>query len=152
MKLLLTPGGYKRYFKTTLKKIFEENREPKSIAIGVAIGVVIAILPLYGFQTIIAVLIASVFRKYRINKIAVILGSQISIPPFAAFIYAIDYGVGNIVTGKSWVWIKLGKDILSQIGRVYILIALGSLIVAPIAFILSYEITKRIIYSLKKTG
>ncbi len=151
MKLLFTPGEYKKYFKKTLKKLFEENKDPQSIAIGVAIGVAIAIIPVYGFQTVLAVAVATLFRRFKINKIAVILGSQLSIPPIAPFIFAVDYGVGNVITGKNWIWIKLGNDIFSQIGRIYILILLGSFIVAPVAFFISYKITKKLIYSLKKT-
>ena len=151
MKLLLTPGEYKKYFKTTLKNLFKENSEPHGIAVGVAIGVAIAIIPIYGFQTIMAIAVAALLHRFKINKVAVILGSQLSMPFFAPFIFAVDYGVGNLITGNHWIWLKLRHDLFSQIGKVYVLILIGSFVVAPIAFFISYKITKKVIYSLKKT-
>ncbi|MCD6246568.1 DUF2062 domain-containing protein [candidate division WOR-3 bacterium] len=151
MKFLFTPGEYVNFFKKTLRQLFEKNNSPTDIALGVSIGVVIAIIPIYGLQTIAALGIAALLRRYKINKMAIILGSQLSIPPLAPFIFALDYGVGNIITGKSWIWIKLGSGTLAQIGRGYTIILLGSIVLAPIVFFLSYEITKKIIYSLKKS-
>ncbi len=71
------------------------NNEPESIALGVAIGAFICVLPLYGFHTLLLILFALVIP--RANKIAMLLGTNLSLPPTLPFITWAGYEIGRLV-------------------------------------------------------
>ncbi|MBF0533156.1 MAG: DUF2062 domain-containing protein, partial [Candidatus Omnitrophica bacterium] len=57
--------------KTKLAAILKSNTLPEEIALGVAIGVFISILPLYGLHTLLVVIAALLIRKS--NKLAILI-------------------------------------------------------------------------------
>ncbi len=132
------------YFKTQIqpKKIYKDFLSQdgsiihKSLSVG--LGTSIAILPIWGFQTLIAILIAYIFR---LNKILVLLFSNISIPPLIPFILFISYYIGNFIIGGKKITFSKNiqlvdlQEVLFQylIGSISLSIMLGSLF-----FILSF--------------
>ncbi len=85
-----------------IKEIFitliELNNTPHEIALSVAVGVFIGITPLYGFQTVLAVLLAMLIP--RTHKVAIIIGSNISLPFIAPFISWTGYRIGEFLLHK----------------------------------------------------
>jgi uncharacterized protein (TIGR03546 family) len=87
-------------FRRQLNKLAALNNTPPEIAWGAAIGVFIGITPLYGFHTIL-VLICAILVP-RTNKIAILAGSNISLPVTAPFISWLGYQIGRMILGESY--------------------------------------------------
>ena len=78
------------------------DNDPSEVALGVAIGVFIAILPLYGLHTIL-VLTAAFFIR-RANVIAMLVGTNISLPPTVPFITWAGYNIGRLMLGNKYAY------------------------------------------------
>ena len=83
----------KQEFIKKVKQLLYENTSPEGIGLGAAIGVFIGLTPFYGLHTLIALGMAFLIKKA--NKIAMLLGIQISIPPVVPFIYILEYKIGK---------------------------------------------------------
>jgi len=81
--------------KERIKRLLKLHSSPPEIALGVAIGVFIAILPLYGFHTILVIIAAFLIRPA--NKIAILLGTNISTVLTFPFITWGGYNIGRVV-------------------------------------------------------
>jgi uncharacterized protein (DUF2062 family) len=64
---------------------------PWRIALALALGVFISCTPLYGMQTVLALLLATLFR---LNKAATVLGTWLNLPWFAPFVYGGGLKIG----------------------------------------------------------
>ena len=71
----------------TLLKVWwalkNEHSSPREMALAVCVGVVIGSSPLYGFHVVLCLFVAFAFR---LNKLVVWLGSNVSLPIFAPFL------------------------------------------------------------------
>jgi len=90
--------------KTAGKKLFLINDPPERIARGFAIGVFWGIMPTFGFAWIFALPVAFLLRA---NKISTILGTFVSNPFTAVFLYTLGYKFGTQIfqptrTNFSW--------------------------------------------------
>jgi len=63
----------KKHLRETFLNLFKSNLSANEIAIGIAPGVSIGIIPLYGLHTIVAVILAMLIP--RINRIDVLFGT-----------------------------------------------------------------------------
>lgn len=63
-----------------LAALWREHASPARLGLAVGLGVLVGCTPLYGLQTGLGLALAFVLR---LNKLAVVLGTQISIPPVA---------------------------------------------------------------------
>ena len=84
----------KERLKEKILKLLKLNNTPQEIALGVAIGAFIAIMPVYGLHT--ALLIP------RVNKIALLIGTNVSLPPTVPFITWIGYSIGRFLLGEGY--------------------------------------------------
>ncbi len=83
----------------TLHEFFSEHAHaPGQLAGAVGVGLFFGIVPVIGFQMVIA---AAVAHRLRLNKAITLLASNISIPPLAPFIYCFGLVVGH--------WIHTGE-------------------------------------------
>lgn len=140
-------------FKRIAVHLFKLNNSPREIALGVAIGVFIGILPVYGLHTVLVIVAAILVRPA--NKIAIFLGTSISLPPTIPPITWAGYEIGRrILNGRfeplSW---SVFKNITFQkICYYYQPLFLGSVILgiicAVVFYLLVYLIIKRL--SLRK--
>ena len=73
----------------------KEHPDPHGIALGVAIGSFIGILPLYGLHTVLCVI--ALFLIPRANKLAILVGTNISLPPTIATITWTAYDIGRLL-------------------------------------------------------
>jgi hypothetical protein len=136
-------------FKRIAVRLLRLNNSPQEIALGVAIGVFIGILPVYGLHTVLVVIAAILVRSA--NKIAIFLGTSISLPPTVPPITWAGYEIGRrILIGKfeplSW---SVFKNITFQrICSYYQPLFLGSVVLgiicAVIFYFLVFFIVKRI--------
>jgi uncharacterized protein (DUF2062 family) len=71
----------------------------RDFAVGLAIGVFIACVPLYGLQTILSLFTA---RRLSLHPLPILAGSQLSSPPFAPAL-----GIASIVLGHLIIFGKM---------------------------------------------
>jgi len=81
------------------RQIRDDQVSRSSQAIGVGIGVFIANLPIYGFQTLASLYVA---RRLHIHPLPVVAGAQISTPPINIVLIALAINVGHLVLRGSW--------------------------------------------------
>ncbi|MFH1062285.1 MAG: DUF2062 domain-containing protein [Candidatus Omnitrophota bacterium] len=131
----------KAKFKQILAKLLTLNNTPPEIALGVSIGVMIAIMPLYGFHTILCVIFAILIP--RANKIAILIGTNISLPPTLPFITWAGYSIGRLILGARYEPLSLSdfKGItFKQMLDFYYPLFIGSFVLGLILAIIFYFI------------
>jgi hypothetical protein len=136
-----------RYHYLRLKRL---QSSPHAIARGIAAGVFAGWFPIFGFQTLAAVLLAMPLRG---NKIAAALATWVSNPLTYVPIYLFNFFVGQHLLGSSLssdtllaaiqaqdTWLAFGKDLLmaTLLGS-----ACVGLIVASISYFLGLWLVQR---------
>jgi len=112
------------------RELREQQTAPRELATGLAVGVFIANLPLYGLQTLIGLYTA---RKLHLNPLAVVAGTHVSTLPFGPLLIALAVGVGNVVIHGTWLsmaaWPTDFHQWIHLLGSFMVQWAVGSLIV-----------------------
>jgi len=129
--------------KDLLKKIFEEDSSAHSVALGIAIGIFIGFLPIYGFQMIPAFLLAVIFK---INKAATVAGVWITNPLTAIPVYLFNLWVGLKITGYNYTYSQVKlivgeynlQEIFSLGTKLLLALMIGSIITGFISAVLVY--------------
>ena len=135
-----------------LVRVFKAHNAPHEIALGIAIGSFIAILPLYGLHTVLCVIAAIVIP--RANKLAIVLGTNVSLPPTVAFITWTAYDIGRfLLVNKnypplSWEYIRNFK--ISKVSEFYYPLFIGSIVLGLLCAGAFYLITLAIANHFKK--
>lgn len=125
--------GFKRFFLEDLLHS-EDSKIKKSLS--VAIGVFVGLSPLWGFQTLVVLFLAFVFR---LNKLIAFAFSNVSIPPLIPFIIYASLKVGGFILGKpslgkfEWTSLESYKQYVSLHVSEYLL---GSFVLASIVGLL----------------
>jgi len=83
----------------TIRALRREEGAPRMLALGLAVGVFIACLPLYGVQTLLCLFAA---RKFKLHPLPVVAGGQLSIPPVAPLLIFLCAAVGHVVLHGEW--------------------------------------------------
>ena len=111
------------------RQLKNEQASPRRLGAAVALGVVLGCSPLWGFQMMLCVVLAWVFR---LNKLATLLGSQVSTPPFTPLIIVGTAQVGELLLHGRWLPLTLSEvramhpqDLISNL---FVDMALGSLV------------------------
>jgi uncharacterized protein (TIGR03546 family) len=126
-----------------LVRLLKAHNAPHEIALGVAIGSFIAILPVYGLHTVLCVIAAILIP--RANKLAILLGTNISLPPTVATITWTAYDIGRLLLVNknypplSWDYIKHFK--ISSAMEFYYPLFIGSLVLGLLCAVVLYLIT-----------
>jgi hypothetical protein len=137
--------------KEFLKRIIYLNNTPREIALGVAIGVFIGILPLYGLHTILVVVFALIVRQS--NKIAILLGTNISLPPTLPFITWAGYNTGRLILSKDYPalsWTMFEHFSYKNTATLYYPLFIGSLVLGLSCAFISYFLTYQIVLHRQK--
>lgn len=82
----------------TYTRFLKLRGEPREIALGFSLGLMVGMSPFLGFHTIIAVFLAAMLKW---NKIAAAVAVFVTNPFTAPFIYPVTYFVGKSVLGVS---------------------------------------------------
>lgn len=77
-----------------LRALLHLEDPPWRVALALAVGVFISCTPFYFFQTLLALLVAALFR---LNKVATVAGTWLNLPWFAPFVYAASLRVGTLI-------------------------------------------------------
>jgi uncharacterized protein (DUF2062 family) len=132
----------KKKIKELLSNLLKLNNTPPEIALGVSIGVMIAVMPLYGFHTILCVIFALLIP--RANKIAILIGTNVSLPPTLPFITWAGYGLGRLILGDKYPPLNLsffqGITFKKMLDFYYPLF-IGSLVLGILLATMSYFLT-----------
>lgn len=128
--------------KERIQKIKQEflsqkgSKLQKSLSIG--FGVFMGIVPIWGFQMIVAIFLAYIFK---LNKIIVLVFSNISIPPLIPFILFGSYYTGHLLIGGEELIFstEIGFEHVQSVLKQYLIGSMiVSLILGFIFFIFSY--------------
>ena len=85
-------------FRATFRRLLAINDPPERTALAFSVGVFIGFSPLLGLHTILATLIAFLFR---FNKVAIYLGTYINNPILTLVpIILLSYGIGALLLGR----------------------------------------------------
>ncbi len=83
-----------KFTKVVKEQLFLHNENAAKVSIAMGFGIFMGIAPIWGFQMIVAALLAHFFK---LNKIIVLAFSNISLPPVIPFIVYFSYKLGGLV-------------------------------------------------------
>ncbi|MFA6357889.1 MAG: DUF2062 domain-containing protein [Candidatus Omnitrophota bacterium] len=144
--------------KTTFISLLKLNNTPHGIALGVSLGAFIAIMPVYGFHTLLAVVAACLIPQA--NKLAILLGTNVSLPVTLPFITWGGYEIGRSILRGNYpvfsgayftslshlsIW-----GILQVIKNLYLPLFTGSLVLGIVCGIFFYIVVFCIVYLIKQ--
>jgi len=138
--MVTAPG--EKTFKKRIHALLKLNTSPPEIALGVSIGVMIGIMPLYGFHTILAIIAAVAVP--RANKIAILIGTNISLPPTVPFITWAGYSIGRALLGNGYpelTWGAFRGAVWTELFSLYYPLFVGSFILGLMCATLFYFLT-----------
>ena len=99
----------KRSFKTIIKENILQNKDSNlKISKAVGFGFFMGIIPIWGWQTLVALALSHYFK---LNKAIVILAANISIPPMLPFILFGSFYTGALVLGNDLNLLHFTTDI-----------------------------------------
>ena len=79
------------------RELLHLDDPPRRLAVALAVGVFVSCTPFWGLQTVLAVVLAAVFR---LNRAATVLGTWLNLPWFAPFVYGAAIKIGFVVTPR----------------------------------------------------
>lgn len=121
----------KETYKNLAEEMFNPHEPIPLTAVSVAFGVFMGIVPIWGFQLIVAIAL-SVF--FRLNKALVILSANISIPPMIPLIIFLSYKMGELWLGENAVPFSFDNDItLESIHQNFMQYVYGGITLAVVA-------------------
>jgi uncharacterized protein (DUF2062 family) len=131
------------------RQLRQEQTGAQEMASGLAVGVFIANLPLYGVQTLLSLFAA---RKLRLHPLSVVAGSHLSTPPIGPLLIALAIGVGHFLLHGNWIemprWESTWSGWVQLFGRVMLEWSLGSLVVggalATVTFVLAHAVLRQL--------
>lgn len=138
-------------FKEIFYKLVTEHNSPQEIALGAGIGAFISVLPVYGLHTVLVIIAAFIVRPA--NKIAILLGTNLSLPPTVPFITWAGYEIGRFILKENFA--PLGWDFFKNLSFQKIVshyrpLFLGSLILGVILGIIVYGATFLVVKKIKE--
>jgi uncharacterized protein (DUF2062 family) len=129
-------------FKAIFNQLIRQHSRPQDIALGAAIGAFISVLPVYGLHTVL-VIIAAVIVKPA-NKIAILLGTNLSLPITLPFITWVGYETGRFILKGNFPPLNWGffhQLTFQKIISFYQPLFLGSVILGLVCAIIVYGFT-----------
>lgn len=122
-----------------LKKIKEylttSNESDFRLSIAVGLGVFTGVIPIWGFQTILSIILSFIFR---LNKIIIITVSNFSQPPITPFIVLGSFLLGGIIMNtEQAMFINTSKSEYELIENHLLQYVLGSIVLAILLAFLS---------------
>lgn len=135
----LIRGKLQRFIRYWYLRVVRIQASPHNIAIGLAAGVFIGLLPVLPFQTVLAVALAFVVRG---SKIAAALGTWVSNPLNWVPVYMLFYFVGKAVVPfdvPAFNPTQLEMAQMLDMGwKFFAVMMIGGLVVATPSAVLSY--------------
>lgn len=131
---------YRRYRNQVRRSLRNLKGDPESLARGLALGVFAGCFPFFGLQSIVGILLATIFRG---SKVAAVTGTWISNPLTYLPIFVFNFKVGKLILGvESLAGYELNSESLhvwKELGYTFTIVLLtGCLVVGIIMGIVSY--------------
>lgn len=117
--------GVKKFIKQDL---LGSTDPPKKKAFSIILGVFIGLVPLYGFQTLLVLLLSSYFK---LNKVVALAFSYISIPPLLPFIMYLEFKAGQWILNN-----YEGTSLYTQEGKLNLAENLGTYLAGSVSLAL----------------
>lgn len=143
--LKLKKKGVKRFF---LENVIHSEDSPKKKAMSIALGVFIGISPFWGFQTVLSIFLAAVFR---LNKTISFAFSNVSIPPMIPFIVAGSLWIGSLFYDTGAPLFPKPPITMEKLGAHMVQYLIGSFTLAVIAAVVSGFVAFGLLRSVKKS-
>jgi uncharacterized protein (DUF2062 family) len=107
------------------------------------------IVPIWGFQLVVAIALSFLFR---LNKALVIIAANISIPPMIPLILFLSHVTGALWMGDEAVWIPFDKSLTFELLRdSFLQYVLGAVTLAVAAGVIFGGVTFLILRRFKRT-
>jgi len=138
--------AYRARIREIVARLWREHTAPHRLGAAVAVGIVVGCSPFFGLHLWIGLGLAVLFR---LNKVAVFLGSQVSIPPLAPLLSFTSIQIGALI--QSGEIVRLGLDDftvagLPQLLRLFLLDWLiGGLVVGSVLALPAFLITTLVV-------
>jgi uncharacterized protein (DUF2062 family) len=138
-----------------LGALLQLDDPPWRIALALAVGVFISFTPFYFFQTLLALLVSTIFR---LSKVATVAGAWLNLPWFAPLVYAAALRIGTLIVPETEAVTREALTILLRhggsrswdsvrelISSVSVALLVGTTILGLVAAALTYVVALRII-------
>lgn len=138
---------WKQRLKKFLTSDFDIKHESnEKVAAAIAVGVLVGILPIWGFQMMVGVAIAQFFG---LNRLVVLATSNISLPPMIVGVLYGSYLCGCLIFEDvpSITMDKISMDIMLASGMCYFV---GAIIFAIISAVIAYIISFLLLHLLRR--
>jgi len=133
------PPKLNRYGRYLQRRFIRMQGTPEYIARGLAIGVFAGFFPIFGFQTIVGVALATLFRSH---KIAAAAGTWVSNPLTYLPIYTINFKIGRSLLNSQQEFVPESissfSDLIQHGTQFGVALFLGCLVMGIIGGIFSY--------------
>lgn len=126
----LKKKGIKRFL---IENVLESNDSKLKKSLSIALGVFIGIAPFWGFQTILVLFLAYIFK---LNKVISFAFSNVSFPPFIPFIIFASLKIGSILVKSEAVIFSSSNETFDTIKENLFQYVVGSFIFATIMAVL----------------
>ncbi|MEJ0102325.1 MAG: DUF2062 domain-containing protein [Bacteroidota bacterium] len=126
---------FQKNWKETLKENLLSPSQPDAVkASSVGFGIFMGIVPIWGFQLLVAIALSIVLR---LNKALVIIAANISVPPMIPLLIFLSYKMGGIWITRNAVNIPFSRNISLEMIRINLLqYVYGSITLAIVTGIL----------------
>jgi uncharacterized protein len=125
----------KKKWKKRIKTILTLDSHPGHIALGFAVGVFISFTPFIGIHTLIAIVIAFVFR---LNKVTCVTATWVNTPFTVIPVLGLSYKLGNLMLGEPAVDLNVKSLEWQYLKGHAASLLLGCSIIGFIAAVISY--------------
>lgn len=133
----LKKKGFKRFL---LENVFQHQDSPIKKSLSIALGVFIGIAPFWGFQTVLALGLAAIFK---LNKAIAFTFSNVSIPPFIPLIIFGSLKLGQLIMGGETIFFQdinegfdVGTNVLQYVIGSFALASIMAILSGGLGFIL----------------
>src|SRR5512135_3368866 len=97
MKAVKRRRDFRHWLKFQYIKLVRLNDSPEKVAGGLALGVVLGILPTFGLGVVLALFLAGPFK---VNRVSAVIGTLVMNPWTTPFFWALSYMAGSMVLGN----------------------------------------------------
>jgi uncharacterized protein (TIGR03546 family) len=132
----------KEKWKKTVKTILSLDSHPGHISLGFSVGVFISFTPFIGIHSLMAIVIAFVFR---LNKLTCVTATWVNTPLTVIPMLGLSYKLGSVLLGNAPVELQVKSLEWQYLKPHAASLMLGSSIIGFVAAILSYIVVYYII-------
>jgi glycosyltransferase involved in cell wall biosynthesis len=126
-----------------IRDVREQRLGAHETATGVAVGVFIGNLPIYGLQTVVSLYTA---RRLHLHPLPVVAGSHVSTPPLGPVLIAVAVGVGHWLLHGSWLklprWHATWQEWTRLVGNLLLEWSVGSLLVGFVLALIAFALSR----------